>query len=391
MPPSNNQPPPPSLRDHITLSILVCVIFVMVLIYWLGSNDTSAPGNTLSSIPLQVKDSDEPIFPQQSKTTQNSPQNNPKENNPSENNVLTPIKPQTSRINGQKIDKTKTAKQNDVSHFTPLSIAPLKGLTRASSQGLVPSISASGLTALEAYAKPYIASSNKHKIAIVISGLGINPYTTRLAIMQLPENISLSFAAQAPNLQSWINQARARGHEVIIEIPLDNGASALSSSDSARLDYTLKVGETKERNIRRLDYLLSRATGYFAVTNYGGTAFIENEAVVSVLISYLKNAGLGLVYDALGNNKLLYKNTRAQALTFSPASALLDAQGADIDVSLRHLQILQKQSQQPDPQIPIGIGFAYPETINAVQDWIDDLPDSVVLVPLSHALQINTQ
>ena len=58
-------------------------------------------------------------------------------------------------------------------------------------------------------------------MALIVGGLGLNAVTTRAAIERLPPEVTLSFVPYADNLQSWIDQARAQGHEVMLEMPME--------------------------------------------------------------------------------------------------------------------------------------------------------------------------
>jgi len=77
------------------------------------------------------------------------------------------------------------------------------------------------MTPLSAYKRPFSAGSGKRPVSIIIGGLGVNRSLTNQAINELPADVTLSFAAHAPGLQNWINQARAKGHDVFIEPPME--------------------------------------------------------------------------------------------------------------------------------------------------------------------------
>ena len=81
---------------------------------------------------------------------------------------------------------------------SPLTRAPIQGLTRMSPFGKVPHIAPDGRSALTAYAKPFTPNANKQYVAIVIGGLGLDPTVTRRAINDLPGSVTLSFAPQSP-------------------------------------------------------------------------------------------------------------------------------------------------------------------------------------------------
>jgi len=143
-----------------------------------------------------------------------------------------------------------------VTASTPLPAAPLPGLSRATPFGPVPTKGPGGRSALTSYAKPFTAPTQGKTVSLIIGGLGINASQTRRAINDLPPQITLSFASQATGLQNWINQARAKGHEVILELPMEpynfdrNNASAR---------YTLLSDNSPAANVRNLDCALERS------------------------------------------------------------------------------------------------------------------------------------
>ncbi len=99
----------------------------------------------------------------------------------------------------------------------------------------VSTTASNGQTALKAYNRPFKPVAGQKYIALIIGGLGLNVNITQRAIDDLPPEISLSFAAQTTDLQTWINKARAKGHEVLIELPMADDESTLVSLRTQRL------------------------------------------------------------------------------------------------------------------------------------------------------------
>ena len=123
-----------------------------------------------------------------------------------------------------------------------------------------------------------------HPLAVVvIGGLGLNPQTTRLAIETLPPEVTLSFAPYAEGLQGWIDLARASGHEVLLETPME--PADYPANDPG--PYTLIAANRPEDTVRKLEWLMSRATGYFGLTNYLGGRFIANDGAMQVQPTHL--------------------------------------------------------------------------------------------------------
>ncbi len=267
------------------------------------------------------------------------------------------------------------ANRQPIINVTPLPPAPVSGLSRMTSFGPVPSPHQDGRSAFAVYAKPFTPKAETKYIALVIGGLGINPMLTRRAINELPGAVTLSFAAAAPGLQAWINQARARGHEVMIELPMQGA--------SPRQARTLSIDASAQDNIRNLEYSLARAQGYFAVTNYDGSRLITDEAALLPIVKYLKTAGLGFVYDGALDAARIAPLARREGLPVITANTFIDETQQDRDTVRRHIQALQAASYD---NVPIGMGFSYPGTIDGVRAWLETKPKNVALAPVSYAL-----
>ena len=102
----------------------------------------------------------------------------------------------------------------------PLPASPIAGFFAPGPAGPLPIIAPDGRTPFEAYRRPFVPD-NRPKVALVIGGLGLNSRATQTAIEALPAEVTLSFSPYADGLQGWIDRARAAGHEVLLEIPME--------------------------------------------------------------------------------------------------------------------------------------------------------------------------
>lgn len=238
--------------------------------------------------------------------------------------------------------------------------APMAGLTAPGpSGGQLPIIAADGRTVADAYARPF-TPNGRPKVSVVIGGLGLNAQTTRAAIETLPGEITLSFAPYADGLQGWIDLARAHGHEVLLETPME--PADYPANDPG--PYTLIAANRPEDTVRKLEWLMSRATGYFGLSNYLGARFVDNDQAMNTFNGVLKARGLAFVDDGLAAR-------RAGPIPRASADRVIDdelAAGA-IDAQLRALENGANGRGQA-----LGSGFAYPVTINQVRAWAAGLP-----------------
>jgi polysaccharide deacetylase 2 family uncharacterized protein YibQ len=241
---------------------------------------------------------------------------------------------------------------------SPLPPAPIAGLFKPGPGGPLPVIAPDGRTPLQAYARPF-HDNGKPRIALVIGGLGLNAAATRTAIERLPPEVTLSFVPYSDGLQAWIDQARAAGHEVMLEIPME----PLDYPNDDPGPYTLMASASPTETVKRLEWLLSRGAGYFAVTNYLGGRFLSAPAAMAAFTNSLKARGLGFIDDGSGVH-------RGAGVPRASADAVIDEQPSTdgIDKALLGLeaQALQRGSA-------LGAGFSYPVTIEQVVRWAQGL------------------
>ena len=150
-------------------------------------------------------------------------------------------------------------------------------------------------TLFSAYARPRVqVRTAGPRVALIVGGLGLNPASTKAAIERLPAEVTLSFVPYAQGLQGWIDLARANGHEVMIEIPME--PADYPDNDPGPLHPALSTASPQD-TAKRLDWLLSRATGYFAVTNYLGQKFVASDPGMGAFLGELKARGVGFIDD----------------------------------------------------------------------------------------------
>ena len=258
--------------------------------------------------------------------------------------------------------------------------APIAGLTRQSQFGPVPTKSAGN--ALLAYRRPFERQASKRPVSLVIGGLGVNRSLTQTAIDTLPADVTLSFAAHSVGLQDWIDSARRDGHEVLIEIPFES-----IDFDPAEpgADRTIRVSIPPAENFRRLEWMLSRAQGYAGVINFNGDLFLTRTDMAAPLMDVMSQTGLGFVTDGSFETPSLTALARSVRQPFKVGNGLIDPDPISPVISGR-LSALGETAKSGSH--PVGVGFAYPETLSEVQNWIATLDgQNLQLAPATAALK----
>ncbi len=255
---------------------------------------------------------------------------------------------------------------NAVAAPTALPRAPISGYFERTAAGDLPKIGPDGRTPAEAYARPFNAIPGTPRVSLIVGGLGMTQKHTLAAINELPPEVTLSFVPYANDLQGWINKARAAGHEVLLELPME-------AYDYPNVDtgpQTLVTSAKADENLRRLSILLGKTTGYFGVTNYQGAKFATDAAAATPVMKALKDRGLIFLHDGAAARSVLPQAADQTGLDFTVADRIVDAElSADaIDRELLALEALAIQNGKA-----IGVGFAYPVTIEQFRLWAEGL------------------
>lgn len=235
-----------------------------------------------------------------------------------------------------------------------LPVAPIAGFYAPGPGGPLPIIAQDGRTPAQAYARPF-TPNGRPKVSLVIGGLGLNQRATRQAIDTLRPEITLSFVVYAEGLQGWIDMARARGHEVLLETPME----PLNYPDNDPGPYTLMAEGQPPETVKKLEWILSRATGYFGLTNYLGSRFLSEDKAYAAFANSVKGRGLAFIDDGAAAR-------RGGGIPRATAERVIDDRlsGQAIDQQLMALEGGALQRGQA-----LGSGFAYPVTLEKVAAW----------------------
>ncbi len=236
----------------------------------------------------------------------------------------------------------------------PLPAAPIAGLSQPGPDGPLPRIAPDGRVPAQAYARPFV-SNGKPRVALIVGGLGLNPETTRAAIERLPAEVTLSFVPYAQGLQAWIDMARAQGHEVMLEMPME--PTGYPGNDPG--PYTLLASADAADVQAKMNWLLSRATGYFGVTNYLGDRFMTSDEGMTAFMTVLRQRGVAFLDDGS-------MSRRPGAWARASANRIVDEEQSPTAImgQLNALEALAKARGQA-----LGTGFSYPVTVEAAARW----------------------
>ena len=267
-----------------------------------------------------------------------------------------------------------------VAPHRPLKPAPLKAGTETTDIGPLPRIGDRGRKPFDAYSQVTplaVTHSDMPKITLVLGGMGLNATLTQKAIDLLPGDVTLGFAPYGENLQAQVNEARAAGHEILLQVPMEPVGYPGNSPGPG----TLLSDATPEQNLASLKWLMSRFAGYSGITNYMGARLLGAEDALRPVMKEVASRGLVYLEDASVNLTLSPKVAQDLRLPLQRAIMVIDANPTAPAISAA-LAKLEKEAARNGSAIATGSGLDV--TIETVAEWAKTLQErGILLVPVS--------
>ncbi len=229
-------------------------------------------------------------------------------------------------------------------------------------EGPPPVIAKDGREAMSAYAQSFDANDKRPKIAIVVTGLDVGVARTNQAIATLPPAVTLSFSPFALDAQSWIDKARAAGHEALMEVSME----PFDFPDSDPGPHALLVAASAEENLKRLKWAMGRATGYVGLANILGGRFMGEQDAIDPILAETAKRGLIFFDTGATLNSVVITGARHGGATVATGTLALDTiqTQAAIDTRLAELE-----SQAHQDGFAIGVASLYPISIARLAEW----------------------
>ncbi len=254
--------------------------------------------------------------------------------------------------------------------------APDEALLEPGKHGALPRAGAKGRQAWRVYARPFDQADKRPRIAVIVTGLGLNKTVTEAAISELPGAVSLAFSPYAANLQAYLDAARGKNHESLLMLPMQ-------PRNSDRVDpgpRALLASLTPDGNRDRLHWVLGRAKGYVGLLIDHGVGFLSNGAASQPALTEIARRGL-LLIDARGGRAEEGDRYAAAGLPWARATVWADSEPSQeaIQARLRAAEDVAKRGVAA-----VVLVQPYPLTISQLRRWADGLEKrGLTLAPAS--------
>lgn len=212
-------------------------------------------------------------------------------------------------------------------------------------------------------------------VAIIIDDAGPDRARTARAL-RLPGPLTISFLPYAQDVQRQAEEARRRGHELMVHLPMEPMAAGENPGPDA---LTTRI--PRDELMRRLALHLGRFDGYVGANNHMGSRMTADANALLPVLEELRDRGL------------LFVDSRTSRETVAAAIAgHLGMAGAARDVFIDHEESRESVRARLDDieriakrvGQAVAIGHPHDRTTEALERWLPTLAErGLTLAPIS--------
>ena len=233
------------------------------------------------------------------------------------------------------------------------------------------------------YAVPASAPAGRPLIAILIDDVGVNRRNAP-RVAELPAPVTLAYMTYADNLPKLTAAARARGHELMLHVPMEPMDQGVDAGPNALL-----TGLDEAELRRRLDWGLGRFEGYVGINNHMGSRFTAWEPGMELVMAELRRRGLLFVDSRTIAGSVAGRAAERHAVPHADRDVFLDNEQESGAV---HEQLAKLEEVARTRGAALGIGHPHDGTIAALAEWLPTLEaKGFAVVPVSTIVERRMQ
>ena len=240
---------------------------------------------------------------------------------------------------------------------------------------LLPRVGADRRSPMQAYAALSNPADIRPRIAILMGGIGMSVSESEDAIQNLPAAVSFAVSPYAYRPDPLLAQARQRGHEYLVSIPMEPQGYPLDDPGTR----ALMTGNSDAENMKLLDWALTRFGGYVgatgALSGLRGERFAASTPQMAPVLTDLAARGL-LYIDPRPGEK------RPPDVVGRGVDVVIDAPAVRTEIEAKLARLEQIAH---DRGSAIGLaGMPRPVTVDRIAAWANTLASrGFALMPVS--------
>lgn len=209
-------------------------------------------------------------------------------------------------------------------------------------------------------ALPFRDLNSRPLVAIVIDDVGLDRARSKRA-WELPGPMTMSFLPYAKDLPEQARAARARGHELMLHMPMEpNGRN---DPGPGALLVSLSDAELRQRMTNALESF----GGYVGINNHMGSRFTANRPDMEVVMRQLKPRGLMFLDSRTTPQSVGDQTAQEMGVPSIVRHVFLD-DDESLDAVRRKLSDAEAVARRQG--FVVAIGHPHDATLQALAEWL---------------------
>jgi polysaccharide deacetylase 2 family uncharacterized protein YibQ len=256
---------------------------------------------------------------------------------------------------------------------------PDADFTEESEYGVLPRRADDGRRPMDVYSREADTTGNfgVARVVIIVGGMGLSQTSTQQAIKRLPPAVTLAFAPYGNSLNRWMQEARKKGHELLIQVPMEPFGYPQNSPGP----HTLSSDASPEQNLDDLHWSMGRITNYVGIMNYQGAKMLSDAASLKDIFDEISDRGLLFLDDGSTGNSQSEAAAKLSILPYARGTIQIDPVRTrkDIQDRLNDLAAMAKRTG-----LAIGIANGFSDSIEMIAEFTDAAAGSgIEITPLT--------
>ncbi|MCC6468433.1 MAG: divergent polysaccharide deacetylase family protein [Alphaproteobacteria bacterium] len=224
-------------------------------------------------------------------------------------------------------------------------------------------------------AVPFVDRPSLKLVAIIIDDAGIDRARTSRAL-RLPGPLTISFLPYAPEVARQAEEARRRGHELMVHLPME----PVSPQENPGPD-ALTTRLARPELMRRLALNLGRFDGYVGVNNHMGSRMTADANAMLPVLEELREQGLLFIDSRTTKDTVAALVATHLGLATSSRDVFIDHEQITGSVRAR-LADIERIARRGGAAI--AIGHPHERTLDELERWLPGLAEQgLTLAPIS--------
>lgn len=229
-----------------------------------------------------------------------------------------------------------------------------------------------------------IAEKNPRRpgVVLIIDDLGYDKKSVD-RLLRIKQPLNLAVLPHLPHSQYVAHAAYSGGMDVILHLPMEPKYSSGYTADDAG-EGVLLLGFSIDRIREELRRNIMAVPNVVGVNNHMGSKFMENEEPVKMVMQELKARNLYFVDSLTTPDSRGYSMAKRLGVKVLKRDVFIDQSKRGKEYTKGQLDQLVRIAEKKG--IAVGIGHPYPQTIDALVEYMPEIGKKVEFMKISAAV-----